>query len=102
MKSDLDAARTQIKSLQDDLKSAKPQIDATRPAFELSQENTRLKAELPAKEQAMAAAGQRLDDECAKRAPLTAGGGLLSGGGIHGWLLPWLLQIGRASCRERV
>src|SRR3546814_2942158 len=40
MKSDLDAARTQIKSLQDELKSAKTQIDATRPAFELSQENT--------------------------------------------------------------
>src|SRR3546814_7034765 len=73
MKSDLDAARTQIKSLQDELKSAKTQIDATRPAFELSQENTRLKAELAAKEQAMAAAAQRFDGERAKRATLIAG-----------------------------
>src|SRR3546814_567242 len=76
MKSDLDAARTQIKSLQDELKSAKTQIDATRPAFELSQENTRLKAELAAKEQAMAAAAQRFDGERAKRATLIAGAGL--------------------------
>src|SRR3546814_9313468 len=67
-------------------------IDATRPAFELSQENTRLKAELAAKEQAMAAAAQRFDGERAKRATLIAGAGLLSGGVILGLLLPWLLQ----------
>lgn len=92
MKSDLDAARTQIKLLQDELKSAKAQIDSVRPAFELSQENTRLKSELTVKEQSMAAAALHFDAERAKRATLIAGAGLLSGGVILGLLLPWLLQ----------
>lgn len=92
MKSDLDTARTQVKSLQDELKSAKAQIDSARPAFELSQENTRLKSELAAKQQAMDAAVQRFDGERARRATLIAGAGLLSGGVILGLVLPWLLQ----------
>jgi SH3 domain protein len=92
MKADLDSARSQVKSLQGELKSAKAQLDSVRPAFELSQENTRLKSELAAKEQAMAAAVQRFDSERARRATLIAGAGLLSGGVILGLLLPWLLQ----------
>ena len=92
MKADLDEARRQVKSLQDELKSAKAQLDSVRPAFELSQENTRLKSELAAREQAMAAAAQHFDGERARRATLITGAGLLSGGVIVGLLLPWLLQ----------
>lgn len=92
MKSALDAANDQIKSLGNELKSAKGQLDQARPAFELSQENTRLKSELAAKEQALDAAMARFDEERARRATLLAGAGLLIGGVILGLLLPWLMQ----------
>src|SRR3546814_11643690 len=75
MESDLDAARTQIKSFQDELKSAKQQIDATRPTFGLSPENTRLKRELAAKEEAMATDEKRYKGRRAKTGTLDRGGG---------------------------
>lgn len=95
MKADLDAAQSQIKSLQDQLKAAQAQLDQARPAFELAQDNTRLKAELAAREQAGAALQQQFDQERARRATMLTGAGLLSGGVVLGLLLPWLLRSRR-------
>ncbi|WP_020647863.1 TIGR04211 family SH3 domain-containing protein [Solimonas variicoloris] len=95
MKADLDAAQSQIKSLQDQLKAAQVQLDQARPAFELAQDNTRLKAELAAREQAGAALQQQFDQERARRATMLTGAGLLSGGVVLGLLLPWLLRSRR-------
>ncbi|MGH8444443.1 MAG: TIGR04211 family SH3 domain-containing protein [Solimonas sp.] len=92
LKSDLDAAQTQIKSLQDELKGAKAQLEKARPAFELSQDNERLKNELASKEQAVNTAMAQFDQERAQRATLLTGAALLSGGVILGLVLPWLLQ----------
>lgn len=95
LKADLDAAQKQIKSLQAELGAAKAQLDQARPAFELAQDNTRLKSELAAKEQASQALRQQFDQERARRATLLTGAGLLSGGVVLGLLLPWLLQSRR-------
>ncbi|MFT4045125.1 MAG: TIGR04211 family SH3 domain-containing protein [Solimonas sp.] len=92
MKSDLDAAQNEIKSLQDQLKSAQAQLEKARPAFELSQDNDRLKTELAAKERATDAAMQKYDQARVQRATLLTGAGLLAGGVMVGLLLPWLLQ----------
>ncbi|WP_028007307.1 TIGR04211 family SH3 domain-containing protein [Solimonas flava] len=95
LKADLDTAQNQIKSLQAELGAAKAQLDKARPAFELAQDNTRLKAELAAKEQASQALRQQFDQERARRATLLTGAGLLSGGVVLGLLLPWLMQSRR-------
>ncbi|WP_028081167.1 TIGR04211 family SH3 domain-containing protein [Solimonas soli] len=92
MKADLDAAQAEIKSLQDQLKSAQAQLEKVRPAFELAQDNDRLKAELATKEQAADAAMQKYDHERAQRATLLTGAALLAGGVILGLVLPALLQ----------
>lgn len=92
MKSDLDAAQAEIKSLQAELKAAQAQLEKARPAFELSQDNERLKTELAAKEQLAAAAMQKYDQERAQRATLLTGAALLAGGVFLGLILPSLLQ----------
>lgn len=94
-KTDLDSAQKTIKSLQDELKAAQAQLEQARPAFELSQDNTRLKSELASKEQALDAAMRRYDEERARRATLLAGAGLLGFGVVLGLFMPGLLQSRR-------
>ena len=95
LQSDLDTARNEIKSLQDELKSAQARLDKARPAFELSQENDRLKSELSANQAAADAARQQFDHERARRTTLLTGAGLLTGGVVLGLVLPSLMQSRR-------
>lgn len=95
IKTELDAAQAQIKSLGAELSNTRAQLEKARPALELSADNDRLKNELAAKEHMTAALAQRYDAERERRATLVTGATLVGGGILAGLLLPWLLQLRR-------
>ncbi|NKF21134.1 TIGR04211 family SH3 domain-containing protein [Solimonas marina] len=92
LKSELDDANSKIKTLQDQLDTAKAELQKARPALELSQENEQLKSQIKAKEQSLDAAQARYDQERARRATLITGAAVLGVGLLIGLILPALLQ----------
>lgn len=92
LRTELDAAKQQLKARESELAAAREQLDKVRPAFELSQENDRLKAEAAEQSHATAELQRRFDAARQQRKTLLTGAGLLSGGVIMGLLLPALLR----------
>lgn len=92
MRGELAEARQQVRTLESELAAARAQLDKARPAFELSQENERLKAEAAEQARANAELQQRYDAARQQRKTLLTGAGLLTGGVIIGLLLPSLLR----------
>ena len=89
---ELGTAQKKIESLESELSSARAQLDKVRPAFELSQENDRLKAEASAQDRAMSELQLRYDAARQQRKTLLTGAGLIGGGVLVGLLLPSLLS----------
>ena len=79
-----------MRTLEQQLQSAQEQLAKARPAFELSQDNERLRAEIEAMKRDNAAAQQRFDSDRAQRRTLLAGGGLIIGGIFLGLVLPYM------------
>ncbi len=92
VRGELDAARHQISGLQSELAEARAQLDKLRPAFELSQENGKLKAELAEHARATGELQQRYDAARQQRKTMLTGAGLIGGGVIVGLVLPALLS----------
>jgi len=92
VRSELSAAKKTIDGLESELNSARGQLDKVRPAFELSQENDRLKAEASAQDRAMSELQLRYDAARQQRKTLLTGAGLIGGGVLVGLLLPSLLS----------
>lgn len=95
MRAELDAAKQQVRTLESELSAARAQLDKARPAFELSQENEKLKAEAAEQARANAELQQRYDAARQQRKTLLTGAGLLTGGVVVGLLLPSLLRSRR-------
>ncbi len=89
---ELSTAEKKISNLESELTSARAQLDKVRPAFELSQENDRLKAEASAQDRAMSELQLRYDAARQQRKTLLTGAGLIGGGVLVGLLLPSLLS----------
>jgi len=92
VRSELSAAKKTIDGLESELNSARGQLDKVRPAFELSQENDRLKAEASEQDRAMSELQLRYDAARQQRKTLLTGAGLIGGGVLVGLLLPSLLS----------
>ncbi len=92
LRAELDAAQQQLKRREAELEAARAQLDRARPAFELSQENERLKAQAAEQARSTAELQTRFDAARQQRKTLLTGAGLLSGGVIVGLLLPALMR----------
>ncbi|MEQ1440385.1 TIGR04211 family SH3 domain-containing protein [Fontimonas sp. SYSU GA230001] len=80
----------QVRTLEQQLRAAQEQLAKARPAFELSQDNERLRAAMAALERETEAAQQRFDADRAQRRSLLTGGGLIVGGIFLGLVLPYM------------
>lgn len=92
IRGELDATRQQLRTAENELSAARSQLEKARPAFELSQENERLKAAATQHGHEMTELQLRYDAARQQRKTLMAGAGLLGGGVILGLLLPMLLR----------
>ena len=92
VRSELDGTKQQIRTLENDLASARAQLEKVRPAFELSRENEQLKAQAAEQARANEELQDRYDAARQQRKTLLTGAGLIGGGIIIGLLLPSLLS----------
>lgn len=92
VRSELDGTKQQIRTLENDLASARAQLEKVRPAFELSRENEQLKAQAAEQTRANEELQDRYDAARQQRKTLLTGAGLIGGGVIIGLLLPSLLS----------
>jgi SH3 domain protein len=95
MRGELDTAKQQLRTLESELAAARAQLDKARPAFELSQENEKLKAEAAEQARANEELRRQYDAARQQRKTMLTGAGLLSGGVILGLVLPTLLRSRR-------
>lgn len=90
LRGERDHANAQVRALEQQLQSAQEQLAKARPAFELSQDNERLRAEIESMKRDNEAAQQRFDSDRSRRRTLLAGGGLIVGGIFLGLVLPYM------------
>ena len=89
-----DQARAQAERLQNELDTARKQLAAAAPAFELADENQRLREQMQELQQRSEELKQFYDEEKARRKTLITGAALVGGGILAGLILP-LLGRGR-------
>ncbi|HEX4896464.1 MAG TPA: TIGR04211 family SH3 domain-containing protein [Solimonas sp.] len=88
----LTAAQSESRALQSQLAEAQRRLEQARPAFELQQENGRLRQQLEEQERNSATLQLRYDQARQQRKTLVTGAGLVGTGTLLGLLLPWLLR----------
>lgn len=89
-----DQARAQAERLQNELDTARKQLAAAAPAFELADENQRLREQMQELQDRSEELKQFYDEEKARRKTLMTGAALVGGGILAGLILP-LLGRGR-------
>ncbi|MDT0496796.1 TIGR04211 family SH3 domain-containing protein [Algiphilus sp. W345] len=90
-------ARDRVATLEANLDEAQTRLDSARPAFELQEENDKLRAVIAENEQRTAQLARRFNQEKAKRQTMVMGAALVGGGVLLGLVLPW---IGRGRKRR--
>lgn len=85
-----DDARTRVRRLEQDLKTARARLAEAAPAFELADENTRLQARIAELEAERVELARTYNEERARRQTLITGGALIGGGVLLGLVLPLL------------
>ena len=93
-------ARDRVATLEANLDEAQTRLDSARPAFELQEENDKLRAVIAENEQTAAQLARRFNQEKAKRQTMVMGAALVGGGVLLGLVLP-LSLIHISSPRDR-
>lgn len=90
LRDERDQANASVRALEQQLETAQEQLSKARPAFELSQDNEKLRAAMSDLKRETEAAQQRFDADRSQRRSLLTGGGLIVGGIFLGLVLPYL------------
>lgn len=90
LRDERDQANARARALEQQLQTAQEQLTKARPAFELSQDNEKLRAAMAELKRETEAAQQRFDADRSERRSLIAGGGLIVGGIFLGLVLPYM------------
>jgi SH3 domain protein len=90
LRGERDQANARVHALEQQLQSAQEQLAKARPAFDLSQENEKLRAAAAESKRDIEDAQQRFDLERSQRRTLVTGGSLVAAGMLLGLVLPFL------------
>jgi SH3 domain protein len=90
LRDERDEANTRARTLEQQLETARDQLSKARPAFELSQDNEKLRAAMADLKRETEATQQRFDAQRSQRRSLLTGGSLIVGGIFLGLVLPYM------------
>lgn len=88
----LEETRVELKDTQEALARARQQLADAQPAFELQEQNDRLRAVIAEHEVRAEQLAKRYNEERERRETLMVGAGLVGGGVLFGLLLPWFVS----------